>query len=453
MAKLDGWWETHPTLLTVSVHGGPDSNNDGLGDFIGFRQKFCFFKSIGITGFRFQHVGFYGDDYKWSGLVQQNWYRVDPHYGTMEDFEGLINDCNEEGFKIIMMAVPEYLGWYHPDYLAAKHAKENGIYDPRVDWFTWKDEDTVLTCWDRPAPNVSNSDYRKAFLQHIGFWMDKGIAGWDLDAVMTWHGLNIEALREITSYIVNRGGFVTAENMVLLNDITKYGGCNAGTGYLRHEFYNELKAIVEGKADHIRDALKVRSELKKLGMFPYQQFGDQSYEILTNSWFCHIHEMFKLQIAFNCSLPDQVWVLANAMTFSEIDRTIKKGPNSSGWGTIDWHAITEQESNPNSILSHFKLMFSLRTRYSALAVGEIEEVETNYHQDVFAAIRFSYSKQERALVIFNFSGQPRNVIVNLNGYGINKLVNILNGKEINAVPTLYQNEINLYGYKFYQIID
>jgi len=309
----------------------------------------------------------------------------------MEDFERLMNDCKEKDVKIIMMAIPEYLGWQHPDYLAAKKAREEGIDDPRIRWFEWNDDGTVLTCWNRPAPDISNPDYMDAFLKHIGFWMDKGIAGWDADAVLTWHNLNLDTLRRFNEYIIKRGGFVTAENMVLQREITKYGSFNAGTGYLRHEFYNELEAIMKHKADFIRDALKVREELISHGMFPYQQFGDQSYNTLTNSWFSHISEMFKLQIAFNAVLPDQVWVQANAMTFTEIDRSAEKkaGPHNTGWGTINWEAVKEQERNPNSPYAHLRRMFSLRAKYKELAIGEIEEVETNHSEGCSAKLKIT----------------------------------------------------------------
>ena len=78
------------------------------------------------------HVGLYGDDYKWTGLVQQDWYKTDPHYGTMEEFDQLMQACKENDFKIVLMTVPEYVGWHHPDYLAALDAKEKGIDDPRI---------------------------------------------------------------------------------------------------------------------------------------------------------------------------------------------------------------------------------------------------------------------------------------------------------------------------------
>lgn len=450
--KPSGWWTTHPTLLTVSVHGSFDSNGDGLGDFEGIRQKLDYFLEMGISGYRFQHIGVYGDDYKWSGLVQQDWYNVDPHYGTMEDFENLMKDCRDKDVKIIMMAVPEYVGWNHPDYLAAKEAKEKGEDDPRVNWFEWNDDGTVLTCWDRPGPDVSNPGYLDAFLRHINFWMDKGVAGWDADAVLTWHNLNLDTLRKFNEYIIKRGGFVTAENMVLLRDMTKYGGFNAGTGYLRSEFYNEMEAITKHNADYIRNALKVRDELISCGMFPYQQFGDKSYSTLTNSWFCHILEMFKLQVAFNAVLPDQVWILANVMAFTDRSHDPKAGPDNTGWGSIDWAAIEEQEKNTDSPFSHVKRMFSLRAENKELAIGDIEEVRTNHHEEVFAAIRTSEDGEERALVVFNFSEVTKVVVVQLED-SIKSLRNYLSGEQYDLVSSSFKIKMNLYGYKFFKILN
>jgi len=449
--KPVGWWTTHPTLLSASVHGVFDGNGDGLGDFEGIRQKLDFFLGVGISGYRLQHVGCYGDDYQWSGLVQQDWYGVDPRYGTMDDFDRLMRECRDKDVKIIMMAVPEYLGWHHPDYLAAAEARGRGIGDPRVDWFEWNDDGTVLTCWDRPAPNVANPSYLEAFLGHVGFWMDKGIAGWDTDAVGTWHHLDLPTLRRYTGYVIDRGGFVTAENMVLLDEVTRSGGFNAGTGFLRHEFYNELKAITGHRADHIREALKVRQELIGLGMFPYQQFGDQSHGVLTRGWFSHVHEMFKLQVAFNAVLPDQVWILASALTFSGSSRRADPNGAIPGPDTVDWDAIQKQESDAGSVFSHVRRMFRLRARHKELAIGHIEETPTDHPQDVFAAIRTSEDLERSALVVFNFSESYRDIVVTLDGRSLTSLWNYLSGERTVPVNGSVRLHLYPYGYKFLRL--
>ena len=69
-------------------------------------------------------------------------------------------------------------------------------------------------------------------------------------------------------YIKARGGFVTSENPALANDIVRRGGFNAGTGTSRTELYNELQAMLDGDAEHIRRGMDRRRRLIELGMFP-----------------------------------------------------------------------------------------------------------------------------------------------------------------------------------------
>ena len=244
MAKPNGWWTTHPTILTVTVAGCWDSNGDGIGDFEGIRRHLDELIDMGITGLRFQHVTRFDGDFEWYGLVAQDWFDVDPVYGTMADFERLMADCRARDFAIMVMAVPEYLGWCHPDYLAAEDARAAGRNDPRIGWFGWEDDGSVTLTWSRPGPDLANPSYVDAYLKHVAFWMDKGIAGWDVDAPTTWHHFNLDAVRAITRCIKARGGFVTSENLALEHDIIRQGGFNAGTGVRRIQLYHEVQAML-----------------------------------------------------------------------------------------------------------------------------------------------------------------------------------------------------------------
>ena len=129
MAKPKGWWTTHPTILTVTVAGCWDSNGDGIGDFEGIRRHLDDLVGMGITGLRFQQVTRFDDDFEWYGLVAQDWFDADPVYGTMADFDRLMADCRARDFTTMVMAVPEYLGWRHPDYVAARDARAAGGFN------------------------------------------------------------------------------------------------------------------------------------------------------------------------------------------------------------------------------------------------------------------------------------------------------------------------------------
>ena len=300
MTKPTGWWTTHPTMLTITVAGSWDSNGDGIGDFEGIRQHLDDLEAMGVSGLRLQQVTRFDDDYEFNGLVSQDWFDVDPLYGTMADFDRLMAECRERDIAIIVMAVPEYLGWHHPDYLAAKKAREEGVDDPRVGWFGWEDDGTVELTWDHPGPDAANPAYVEAYLEHVRFWMDKGIVGWDVDSIESWKNLNVDALRAITGNVVKRGGFITAEHSSLEHDITRWGGFNAGTGIRRDRLYRELEAMLEGDADYIRRGLAQRRQLIEHGMFPFQQFGNRMFERYRG---LYMRQMFRLQVAFNAGPP------------------------------------------------------------------------------------------------------------------------------------------------------
>jgi len=316
----------------------------------------------------------------------------------------------------------------------------------------------VLTCWDRPAPDTSNPHFMDAFLKHIAFWMDQGVAGWDLDAVHTWLNIKLENVRRVNAYIISRGGMAAPECAVLENPILKNGGYNVANPKSRQNFYNELKAIVEGRADYIREGLKLRKELIENGLFPYQQFGIGTRKTLYSRPFHFKLEMFKQQVAFNAVLPDQVWLCANALTFDEaVDMStsafITPRPHDNIGPAVNWQAVEAQKDDPASPFSHMRRMFTLRAKEKALGIGEMEEVRTDSPEDVFAAIRVSEDETQRALVVFNFTERFKRVAVSLRDTGVNTLQNYLNGETVAVSGETFSVDITLFGYKLYKIVE
>ena len=452
MAKPEGWWTTHPTILTVTVAGCWDSNGDGIGDFEGIRRHLDELVEMGISGLRFQHVTRFDDDFEWFGLVAQDWFDVDPAYGTMADFDRLMADCRARDVAIVVMAVPEYLGWRHPDYLAARDARAAGVDDPRVGWFGWEDDGTVRMTWNRPGPDLANPSYVDAYRKHVAFWMDKGISGWDVDAPSTWYNLNVAAMRAVTGAIKERGGFVTSENRALEHDIIRRSGCNAGTGVRRDQLYNEMAAMLDGDAEHIRRGMVRRRQLIEAGMFPFQQFGDAMYERYSGPNLPWKMQMFRLQVAFNAALPDQVWVLANAIAFPT--RPLQPLPSLDCvcWGQLDLPEIARQSADPQSPYRFFGRMMALRASEKALAIGNMQELATDTPQTVFAALRTSEDGTERAVTVFNFGAHPCRVRVEL-GDETGGLRNYLSGEVVRHADGALTLDLHRYGFKLFRLLD
>lgn len=69
------------------------------------------------------------------------------------------------------------------------------------------------------------------------------------------------------------------------------------------------------------------------------------------------------------------------MTFTDRPAIQKPSPTNTGWGSVDWEALYEQEKNTDSPFSHIKRMFSLRAKNKELVIGNMEEVGTNHSED------------------------------------------------------------------------
>jgi glycosidase len=426
-----------------------DSNGDGFGDFEGIRLHLDYLIDMGISALGLHQVTRFGDDFEWGGLVAQDWFDVDPLYGTLDDFDRLADDCRKKDLKLMVMADPEYVGWQHPDYVAARRAHEEGRDDPRVSWFQWEDDGTVVTTWNHPGPDFANHSYMEAYLKHIGFWMDRGIAGWDVDSIVSWLNLNDKAIRSLTDYVKARGGYITSENMALEDDIIRHGGFNAGTGFRRTQLYNETKAILEHDPNYIRRGLVTRQALIDYDMFPYQTFGDprqKPYPLVDKlpAW--------RLQTAFNAALPDQAWASANSITYPV--KPIKPPPVSEAPRSEKFNLaeIDRQEGDPDSPYEFFKRVFTLRAKEKALAIGEIEELPTDSRNTVFAAFRTSEDGTESAVTVFNFDENPRSVKLDI-GDRARPLTNFLSGETITAKGDgKLDLQLGKYGFKFLRVV-
>lgn len=123
-----------------------DRNEPSLrhgGDLEGLRQHLDYFTDLGVTALWLTPVlenDCPADGGKYStyhGYATTDYYRVDPRFGTNEEYKALVDECHKKGLKVVMDMIFNHCGDYHP---WAKHTRidENGktIKDyPSKDWF------------------------------------------------------------------------------------------------------------------------------------------------------------------------------------------------------------------------------------------------------------------------------------------------------------------------------
>ena len=113
------------------------------GDLEGLRQHLDYFTDLGVTALWFTPVlendrpADNGKNSTYHGYATTDYYRVDPRFGTNEEYKALVDECHKKGLKVVMDMIFNHCGDYHP---WAKHTRidENGktIKDyPSKDWF------------------------------------------------------------------------------------------------------------------------------------------------------------------------------------------------------------------------------------------------------------------------------------------------------------------------------
>jgi len=186
---------------SIFVRSFADSDGDGIGDFNGITQKLDYLKELGITGIWLLPI--YPSP-SYHGYDVDDYYNVNPDYGTMEDFENLVLQAKQHNINIILDITFNHSSVTNPWFIASKDPK-----NPHHSWYNWVKEGNKKynlnssiwnhNVWNKnsdnpkwyysglfsdsmPDFNVDNKDLRKEFSNIIKFWMDKGVTGFRFDA-------------------------------------------------------------------------------------------------------------------------------------------------------------------------------------------------------------------------------------------------------------------------------
>lgn len=191
-----------------------DSNGDGVGDIPGITTKLEYIHSLGVNLIWLSPI--YATHNKDYGYDIDNYYEINPEFGTMKDFDELIKKANAMGIGILMDLVANHTSNQHPWFKEAlKNA--NSPYrdyyffcDPRKpddtapekilppnNWLSafggsaWqydkRSNQYYLTMFtpNQCDLNWENREVREGIYDIMNFWMDKGIAGFRLDVINT----------------------------------------------------------------------------------------------------------------------------------------------------------------------------------------------------------------------------------------------------------------------------
>ncbi|XP_047354643.1 maltase 1-like [Vespa velutina] len=214
--KNKGWWK-NAVFYQIYPRSFMDSNDDGVGDLKGITSKLEHFVDAGVQGIWLSPI--YASPMVDFGYDISDFKAIHPEFGTMEDFEALVEKSKRLGIKVILDLVPNHTSdkheWfqkylagekkYKDYYIWRKGQKDDGVTPPN-NWISvfsgpaWTYNATLKEWYfhqfeyRQPDLNYSNKEVQAEMEDVIRFWLRKGVDGFRIDAVP--HLFESEDLRD-----------------------------------------------------------------------------------------------------------------------------------------------------------------------------------------------------------------------------------------------------------------
>jgi trehalose-6-phosphate hydrolase len=203
MMKTEAWWK-RSTVYQIYPKSFYDTTGSGTGDIQGIIQKLDYIKKLGADVIWLTPI--YQSPQNDNGYDISDYYAIDPSYGTMEDFEQLLEETHKRGMKLIMDLVVNHTSTEHEWFKQARSSKDN----PFREFYIWKDPKNggLPNNWQSkfggPAwqfdektgqyylhlfdvtqadLNWENEALREKIFDMMRFWAEKGIDGFRLDVI------------------------------------------------------------------------------------------------------------------------------------------------------------------------------------------------------------------------------------------------------------------------------
>ncbi len=444
------WWND-AVFYELTVRSFYDSNSDGIGDFNGLIEKLDYLNDgdpstttdLGVTGIWLLPIH---PSPSTHGYDVTDYYAVNSQYGTMDDFRRLVDEAHRRGIRIIMDLVINHSSSQHPWFVQSQDPQS-----PYRDWYVWSNVDPGFRgpwgqqvwhplngafyyayFWEgMPDLNYSNPEVTAEMEQITRFWLkDIGIDGFRLDAIgsLIEEGTNVVETKASHDWFSNYLKFIKEikPEAMAIGEIWQEDAVVApwvANQRVDLAFEFDLSAaliagIKEGNSNRIIETLHLGTSQFPSGQYGVflanhdmtrviTQLGDDPqkakvaaslYLTLPGVPFVYYGEEIGMrnQPPEGLFLPPMQWSGGRYAGFSDV---------------IPWSApdidplrnVSAETGDPNSILSHYRTLISLRNRHPALQTGELFLLSTSA-QGLFASLRTSPT--ESVLVLINLSASP-----------------------------------------------
>lgn len=203
-ALTRAWWHG-AVIYQIYPRSFLDTNGDGVGDLPGIIEKLDYVASLGVEAIWVSP--FFKSPMADFGYDIADYRAVDPLFGTLEDFDRLLGKAHDLGLKVMIDQVLSHTSAEHAWFRESRQSRDNA----RADWYVWADArpdggppNNWLSifggaAWkweprrsqyylhnflsEQPDLNFHRPEVRRAVLDNLQFWLERGVDGVRLDAI------------------------------------------------------------------------------------------------------------------------------------------------------------------------------------------------------------------------------------------------------------------------------
>ncbi len=456
--NVRNWYE-------IFVYSFYDSNNDGVGDLNGVTAKLDYIQEMGFTGIWLMPIHPSPTYHKYD---VNDYYAIDPQYGTLEDLDRLVEEAHKRDIKVILDLVVNHSSSANPWFKeACQYIRDNGqpggeygeYYnfhkgsmggDSPVEGTEYYYESRFWS--GMPDLNLNSNKVRGEIVDIMDYWLvDHKVDGFRLDAVTSYYTGDVDKNVDFLSWL-------NTEAKKLKPDCYIVGEAWEGSDYQIGRYYESgvdsfflfTGATATGT---IASAVKQQSGANVGKLMVSLQ---ESYPKGIPAPFLGNHDTMRpgsfMPGKSNLKLAAGVMAMMNGGCFvyygEEIGMISRNGNNNDpakriamkwcdksvyeGWCyttpegiTVDsesylYPGVEEQMADPASILNYYKQAMYLRNCFPAIARGEVEYFPDGQNNFI-CVLRKTWEANEQVVIVMNLDSTPQTVNLDLEKLGVSKI--------------------------------
>lgn len=446
--------DKYRNFYQIFVNSFCDSNGDQIGDLQGIIYQLDYLNDgdpntgddLGIDGIWLTPIMPSKSYHKYD---VENYYDIDPDFGTLEDFEQLVSECHRRGIKLIIDLVLNHISSQNPLYKKAVEEVAENKLDGNAEYFeihetSYFGSDTQVNVLsngyaceanfshDMPEWNLNSEKTREEFTKIAKFWLDKGVDGFRLDACKYYTNKSTDGTEFLkwfydTCKTINPDVYMVGENWSDdsdIKDLYKSGidsqfafkfaqtsgtiveslNTQSGSGLVKKliSYENKMRESNENEINAMflsnHDQVRIANALEPKGL-DTEKFAASVYMLFPGNPYIYYGE----EIGTKAESTSSDAYYRTAMVFDS-DNLPNIYVNTIGEDTVapTGGGVKQQLEDEDSLLNFYRRIIKIKNQNPEIARGKITG-QQNFDDKQIGAFYTEYDGS-KLMIIHNFNG-------------------------------------------------